>query len=793
MTALQDAARFRQMVESAGEVIFTTNLQGVFDYVNPAVFGILGYQPDEVVGRFFGDFIVPEWRHQVIGFYISQLQEQIARSSTEFPLAGRDGDERWVELTVNLLRTNDGSFSGFLGFLRDVSDRKAAEDALAEERNLLRTVIDLIPSSVYAKDTQLRYILANSAHAQTMGKESPSDLVGMDDFTLVEREQAILTQNEEQMIMRTGQPVHDRERVRLDAGSRPRWYLTSKVALHDSRGAINGIVGVSHEITERRQVEQALQDAHDDLEARVTERTAELVRTNNFLQQQMWERQRIELALQNERNLLRTLVDHLPDYVYVKDLHSRFVLANQAVAEKMGAASPDALIGRTDFDFYPPEAAAQYYGDERQVILTGRPLIDVDEMSLNIKLNKAQWVLTSKVPLHDANGNVTGIVGVGRDITSRKESEERQQEHQRFLRQLIDNNPNLIFVKDWDGCFRLVNQALADIYGTTVDAIIGKRDADFISETAAIEHYLQADRAVIETLTPNFIPEEQVFSVTTGEWRWFQTIKLPFQQADGSYHVLGIATDITARRDAEKQSLDLAVERERVRVLANFIRDASHDFRTPLSTINTSLYLLGRALSADKRQYHIEVIQRQTSHLSNLLEAMLKMSRLDSEQLFRFTQVDIWHLLKSMYDREREAAQHRRIDFSLHLTPPPFFVRADQNELDYAFSELLRNALNFTPAGKAVTISASIEDNQGVITIADTGIGIMPEDQPRIFERFFRADKARSTDKGGVGLGLSIAQKIIHAHSGRIVVESVPGNGSTFRVYLPLNPAGAPA
>lgn len=786
MSALHDAARFRQMVESAGEVIFTTNLQGVFDYVNPAVQVILGYAPMEVVGRFFGDFIIPEWRGQVIGFYVSQLQTGAARSSTEFPLAGRAGDERWVELTVNLLQTGDGEYTGFLGFLRDVSDRKAAEDALAEERNLLRTVIDLIPSSVYAKDRESRYIMANSAHARVMGKDSPAELVGMDDFALTERDHANAAWGEEQSIMRTGQPVHDRERIRVEEGRSPRWFLTSKVPLHDSRGAVIGLVGVSHEITERRQVEQALQAAHDDLEARIAERTAEVMQTNNHLQQQMWARQRIELALQNERNLLRTLVDHLPDYVYVKDLHSRFVLANQAVAEKMGAASPDLLIGRTDFDFYPSEEAAQYYGDERQVILTGHPLIDVDELSLNLKTNRTQWVLTSKVPLHDANGNVSGIVGVGRDITNRKESEERQEEQQRFLRQLIDNNPNLIFVKDWDGRFQLVNRALADIYGTTVDEIVGKRDADFIGDTAAIDHYLQADRAVIETLTPSFIPEERVYNVTTGEWRWFQTTKLPFQQPDGSYHVLGIATDITARRDAEKQSLDLAVERERVRVLANFIRDASHDFRTPLSTINTSLYLLGRALSTEKRQHHIDVIQQQTSHLSRLLEAMLKMARLDSEQLFRFSHVNMKHLLKSIYDRESDAARARRIDFALNLDAESFFVRADLNELDYAFSEILKNALSFTPAGKTVTLSTALHGAECLVTIADTGIGIAPEDQPRIFERFFRADKARSTDKGGVGLGLSIAHKIITAHGGRITVESVPGNGSIFRVYLPL-------
>ncbi len=783
------ADRFREMVESAGEVIFTTDVNGYFDYVNPAVQGILGYQPEEVVGRHFGQFVIPEWRESVVKFYVDQLSGQELRSVTEFPLASRDGGERWVELTVNL-RWSGGQVIGFLGFLRDISDRKAAEEALAVERNLLRTVIDLIPDNIFVKDTDYRFILANTALAGVNGKSAPEEMIGLDDYQLLEKSMADRFYEDEHAVLESGQPLINREEPFVTYDNREIWYLTTKVPLRNRRGKIIGLVGVSRNITERRAYERVLKEAHDELEARVLERTAELVRANADLQQQIAERRRAEQALQNERNLLRTLIDHLPDLIYVKDLQSRFVLGNRAVATMMGASSPEALVGRYDFDFYPPEVAAQFYGDERQLILTGQPMIDREERNRDISSGEPRWLLTTKVPLLDADGHVIGLVGVGRDITARKQDEDRLREQQDFLRQLIDNNPGLIFVKDFDGRFKLINKSVADLYGTTVEAAIGKTDADFGVDAETAQRFVDDDREVITTLTPKFISEERVYNTQTKEWRWVQTNKIPLMLADG-YHVLGISSDITERRNAEKQSLELAVERERVRLLANFIRDASHDFRTPLSTINTSLYLLARTPVSDKQRQHLDVIQQQTGHLGKLLEGMLKMTRLDSEHFFRFSAVDVNNLLETIHYRDADAAGRKNIAFGLLLDERKVVVKADISELERALSELVRNAIQFTPDGQSIRLSTAIVGDEVMVSVEDTGLGIDSADQAHVFERFFRADKARSGDTGGVGLGLSIAQKIVEMHGGRMTLESEPGKGSVFRVYLPVSDEGA--
>ena len=145
------------------------------------------------------------------------------------------------------------------------------------------------------------------------------------------------------------------------------------------------------------------------------------------VQQELAERQRAEETLANERNLLRTLIDNLPDFIYVKDTASRFLVANTALARLMGAVTPDELLGKTDADFYPQELAAQFHADDQRIIRSGQPLINREEPLMDLATGKAGWLSTSKVPLRDSQGKIVGIVGIGHDVTERKRAEEEIQ------------------------------------------------------------------------------------------------------------------------------------------------------------------------------------------------------------------------------------------------------------------------------------------------------------------------------------------------------------------------------
>jgi signal transduction histidine kinase len=249
--------------------------------------------------------------------------------------------------------------------------------------------------------------------------------------------------------------------------------------------------------------------------------------------------------------------------------------------------------------------------------------------------------------------------------------------------------------------------------------------------------------------------------------------------------MVGIAEDITERQWQEQQALELAVQKERVNVLTRFIRDASHDFKTPLSIINTALYVLERVPEPEKQQDYLEKVKKQTLRLNKLVEDLLTIVRLESEAEFKFERLDVNALLRDLEVHVAGISQEKTLFLRLALCFPPPTVWADHKELMRALLELTKNAIFYTPDGGTVTISSSVSEAGVLIEFQDTGIGIHPTDLPRIFDHFYRVDQARSTETGGIGLGLSIARFIVNCHSGQITVESTIGKGSLFKVLLP--------
>jgi PAS domain S-box-containing protein len=365
-----------------------------------------------------------------------------------------------------------------------------------------------------------------------------------------------------------------------------------------------------------------------------------------------------------------------------------------------------------------------------------------------------------------------------------------------FLRQIIDLNPSFIFAKDRAGRFTLVNQAIADNYGTSVEDLVGKTDADFNRSAAEVEHFRRDDLEVMDSRREKVIPEE-VITDAAGRQRFLHTIKRPIIGPDGvANQVLGVATDITSLKRLEEQ-LAHAQKMEAVGRLAGGV---AHDFNNLLTVILGSVELLLDGLEPGHPvQPNAEEIRKAAERAAMLTRQLLAFSR---KQLLQTSVLD---LNRVVMDGVRMLRHLIGEDIELVTLPGArgATVKADATQITQVILNLAINARDAMPHGGTLTIgtvdstfdAAYAALHPGVapggyvtISVGDTGHGIAPEVLPHIFEPFFTTKPPGL----GTGLGLATSYGIVEQSGGHITLESEPGRGTTLFVHLPrVGEAGA--
>ncbi len=406
---------------------------------------------------------------------------------------------------------------------------RAKKIAPARAEDLLQALLDNIPDRIYFKDCQGRFIKCSQAVAHRLGVKDSSQVVGKTDFDFLPADRAREFFENEQEIMRSGQPLINKTQTQTTPAGENVWSSVTKVALRGKDGAILGLVGINRDITEHKRSEAALRQSNEALENRVAERTVELSR---------------------ERLLLRTLIDNLPDTVYAKDLAGRKILANPADLKMCGCQAEAEVLGKMDFDFFPAELAEKFWADDLMV-LHGQEVINREELIMS-KSGGKHWLLTSKLPLRGPNGTIVGLIGIGRDVTLRKKAEEALSRERLLLRTLIDNLPDCIYAKDMAGRKTLANPAdLKNLRCQTEAEALGKTDFDLFPPPLA-EKFWADDQTVLQG-QPVINREEYCFD-ETGEKRWLLTSKLPLRDQTGTIvGLIGVARDITVIKHAEEK------------------------------------------------------------------------------------------------------------------------------------------------------------------------------------------------------------------------------------------------
>ena len=363
-------------------------------------------------------------------------------------------------------------------------------------------------------------------------------------------------------------------------------------------------------------------------------------------------------------------------------------------------------------------------------------------------------------------------------------------QHERLLRQIIDANPSLIFVKDWDGRFVLVNQATAEIYGTTVDALVGKTDADFNPNPEEVAHFLRDDREVISSGRPKLISEEQVTNPLTKQTRWFQTIKVPLRlPEEESSTLLGVATEITERKRLEEQLL----QSQKMEAVGQLAGGVAHDFNNILTAIVGYTDLLAADFSPNSRELEdLEEIRKAARRAAALTRQLLSFSR---KQMLEPRIIDLNGVVTNLEKMLRSLISEN-IELKTALATGLGAARADPNQIEQVIMNLAINARDAMPEGGTLTIetgNATLDENYAarhvsvvpgayvMLAVTDTGCGMNEETKARMFEPFFTTKPPGR----GTGLGLSTVYGIVKQSGGNIWLYSEPGRGTTFKIYLP--------
>lgn len=243
--------------------------------------------------------------------------------------------------------------------------------------------------------------------------------------------------------------------------------------------------------------------------------------------------------------------------------------------------------------------------------------------------------------------------------------------------------------------------------------------------------------------------------------------------------------DTTQQRIAEKHALELRLEQEKIRLLAGFIRDTSHDLRTPLTVMNTSLYLARKTDDPVKRDTKLAEIEQQITHIQRIIDGLLLLTTLDTSTTMEISVFRISALIDPLPADIRSMIEKKSQLFTIDIQDDT--ARGDVTLLRRAVHNLVQNASLYTPAQGQITVRACREEHEIVVEVEDTGVGIAQQDLTGIFDRFTKVNRARTPDGSGAGLGLAIVRKIAQIHSGTVTASSTPGQGSVFRLTIPAS------
>ncbi|HEY1267233.1 MAG TPA: PAS domain S-box protein [Candidatus Binatia bacterium] len=731
----------RQLVElaaTAGELgLWARDLKSGAVWASPTLRSMFGLNSnDSLQTEDLMTYIHPEDRPAVRA-QMQHAQERALPLESEFRILLPDGSLRWV-LTKG--RTVDDARHR-MGVVLDITERKRAEEAVRESEERFRLVADAAPMMVWMTGTDKLCTFVNKSWVAFTGREMAQDLGdGWAENVHAEDRQRILEIYNRAFDGRQRFMMAYRLR-RFDAEYR--WVLDTGAPRFKADGDFLGYIGSCVDITEIHRAEE-----------------------------------RFRLAVEASANA-----------IIMTNQQDEIVMINTA-AETMLGYSSDELFGQP-FELLVSERFRSSHEPHRAEFLAAPQSGSMRAARELFALNKdgreiPVQIALSSIETDDGLFLLTSII----DITERKRGAEALEKERAFLRLIIDTVPDFIFAKDEEGRFTLANKAVADAYGTTVQKLIGKTDADFNPNRVEVEFYRRIDQEVLSTQRERFIPEERLTDIH-GNVRWLQTVKRLILEHNGAgRQVLGASTDITRRKLAEMQLQEQRAELAhvaRISTMGELAASLAHELNQPLTAILSNAQAALRFLDGEAVDYNEvrEILQDIVKDNSRAADVIRRMRALVKKEELEFAALDPSGLIRDVVALVHSDTILRGAAISVESRSelPP--MRGDRVQLQQVMLNLLLNAFDAmkeAPAnGRRAIIRAEVYGRMIKLSVRDSGPGLPPEKLDKLFQPFY------TTKRDGLGMGLSICRSIVEAHQGHLWAENNNGGrGATFSFTVPV-------
>ncbi len=680
---------------------------------------------------------------------------------TEFRVVWPDGTVRVVRALAQVERDASGEPVRMIGTNWDITAQRREADELRETTALLSALLASIPDIVFFKDTEGVYLGCNPAFARFVGRDA-ADIVGRSDHDLFGKEEADFFRQQDAIMMAQGEPRHNEEWIEYPDGARV-LLDTHKAPLRDPAGRVIGLLGVSFDITERRNAEEALRAS----EAR-----------------------------------LGDFAHSAADWLWEVDANGVYTYSSGRGVDFFGPARAD-VIGKTPFDFMPPEEAERVGALFAEIAANKAPIVDLENWNIGAD-GEGFCLLTNGVPLLDEAGNLIGYRGADKDITERKRTEEA-------LRLATDRlelatRAGGVGVWDWDVASDTLtwDEQMFALYGIRREQFAGAYEAwqaglhpaDKQRGDDEIQAALRGEKE-FDTELRSLWPDGSVHDIRA-------LARVQRDAAGQATHMIGTNWDVTERRLAQDEVARLNAElAERVvtrtaqrdafnRELEAFAYSAAHDLRTPLRAIEGFSELLVQDAAERLTPLeldHLERVRAATVRMARMIDDLTGLSAVSRRPLQR-RPVDMSATAAEVAQELRAAEPERRVELVIE---PGMTAVADQALVRLVFVHLLGNAWKFTSKHDAarIEVGTTVAGGAGgagggeerAFFVRDDGAGFDMTYAKRLFGAFQRFHSAG--DFEGDGIGLATAQRLVLRHGGRVWAESAVEKGATFSFTLP--------